>query len=1451
MAENSVLKEIIVRAKAEGVENSTNALEVLQVAIDAVGASGKLTTPELNKLTSVVSRLDTATKGASTQMKGFGASVRSMAPGFKDIHQEVAKITAELQKQAQLAAASGSQNPMGDAIKAVGISEKDVKLIERYNDALGVDATSAARAFRTEQGAASKQTALYNQYLFDQEKAVGRVSTSLPTLRYALHDVSNQLLIVGGAMLAFSTLSFKAAIDYERSFANVIRTNDQLMSSQVSAQRAFREFVDLAGEIPRSFGDLTEIGTLAGQLGVSSAKLTDFTRTVAMFSTVTGESIDTTATAFGRLDALLPDVQGNFDALGSSILNVGINSVATEGEVIKITTQLAGIGRQAGLTYDELVGLSGALASVGVQPELARGTITRLFGQISRAVTTGGDNLEGFARISGTTADQFASQWNSAPMAAVTSVFEGLKARGGEAEAALRQVGITSVRDVPAILRLSQTVDTVLTPALADAAAGAREGSQLAENYGVIAETLASKLQVLANNFQSLAASAGENAAVFGFVVDSINGMLVALRKLMENPVTAFFAQTAVLVAAAGGTILVLTSLVARGAAGFLAYRTAMQQAGITSVGFRANLVALSGTISGVNAQTVAGAGNMGRFANSMRVAGAASAVLIGIPVINWLDDFVAKSRGAVVDVDSLTKAISKMNAGLDAATQKDISDTLNKSLESLGSSVDGVSIWESTNILSSTEAMFRRMMNTAETEVDAGLQRLTQKTASWVTANPFTGEANFLAGFLDPSIAQIEEFENAWISAWESAGSETQKQAILTALNDLKAGMTTEEVEAFEYNLRNLYDVIGSGVNTTALLAEQNEITADSFEELQGAMMQVITDVFESVNAQYALADSLSTLGAEYVKTGAAAAFTGSAMQATIKEIVEQSSSSGVAAANLQVLFDRIVAGGYASASQLSHLRSVIAGLQAQAGGKVSAPTITLPDFSAFQRGMASAARSTRGAGAAAKEARKEIRTLIDYANDLSKVWSRAFDIRFDRQSTLDSITSAFISIREAADAAAQKIRDLNNDIASLTSDISIQDYFLSIAIEYGDTKRAEALEAELAKKRAELADKTAELQKQQDSLNKGLVGNSSAAIDNRKTILDLVTQYQGYLKALAESGTSQGNLSAAAQGLKADFMAQATQLGFNATELAKYALAFDDVSAAAGSVRFDVTTNLSSLDPALLAIREFTDKANESLNSIGSGMGGSLGGSFEEAAPIADAGGQELGNLAGKAWKDRLELAKRLKLEIENGKITSEQAANQLGIGIGGAAATGAGNAMSNPTSGFGAKVSGPIVTTNSIASNAASVGFNIGREVRAGITFWLNQNVGNPARGVIRSITGFQSGGFTGRGAPDEFAGIVHKGEYVLKQSMVNQSTGLPNMDALGRAFGGVSSPAPAPASRGGGSSGTSMVSLTPATIQAIAQATGKNIVLEGQVIAQTTSNQYAYDNSIGAN
>jgi hypothetical protein len=49
----------------------------------------------------------------------------------------------------------------------------------------------------------------------------------------------------------------------------------------------------------------------------------------------------------------------------------------------------------------------------------------------------------------------------------------------------------------------------------------------------------------------------------------------------------------------------------------------------------------------------------------------------------------------------------------------------------------------------------------------------------------------------------------------------------------------------------------------------------------------------------------------------------------------------------------------------------------------------------------------------------------------------------------------------------------------------------------------------------------------------------------------------------------------------------------------------------------------------------------------------------------------------------------------------------------------------------------------------------------------------------------IPGFAEGGYTGAGGTNDVAGVVHRGEYVLPRSMVNQSTGMPKSNVAGSA------------------------------------------------------------------
>ena len=451
------------------------------------------------------------------------------------------------------------------------------------------------------------------------------ITSNLPRLRYALYDVSNTAGIFGAAMLGAATATIKVAAEFERTFADVLRTTE-IEAGTKAADNLKDSLVSLSQEIPVSFTQLAEIATLAGQLNISANLIDSFTGTVAKFAATTDVTIDAAATAFGRLNQLVDGVDGQFDKLDSSILAVGINAVATESDIIAISTQIASVANIAGFSASELIGFSSALASVGTRPELARGTFTRLFTEIQQSVADGGEQLNAFARTAGQSVDQFTDAWGAGSGAdQVVAILRGLQAEGKNADQVLAQLGITSVRDVPTLLKLAQSVDEVETQ-IRIANIGFLEGTELQDQYGIITSTLSEKLAVLKNNFTALVETLSGLTLGLTFVVDAAIGLVRVLEAILDNPVNKVFLSIGVVTAGVVGVFSLLGAAVARAGASFAGLLTAtietQEAIAFTTVG----IAGLNGSLDNTTASATRAAGAMGNLATATGAVGAQTA---------------------------------------------------------------------------------------------------------------------------------------------------------------------------------------------------------------------------------------------------------------------------------------------------------------------------------------------------------------------------------------------------------------------------------------------------------------------------------------------------------------------------------------------------------------------------------------------------------------------------------------------------------------------------------------------------------------------------------------------------------------------------------------------------------------------------------------------------------
>lgn len=111
-------------------------------------------------------------------------------------------------------------------------------------------------------------------------------------------------------------------------------------------------------------------------------------------------------------------------------------------------------------------------------------------------------------------------------------------------------------------------------------------------------------------------------------------------------------------------------------------------------------------------------------------------------------------------------------------------------------------------------------------------------------------------------------------------------------------------------------------------------------------------------------------------------------------------------------------------------------------------------------------------------------------------------------------------------------------------------------------------------------------------------------------------------------------------------------------------------------------------------------------------------------------------------------------------------------------------------------------------------------------------------------------YYTGGFTGRGGKYEVAGTVHRGEHVIPKKDVDQSTGLPTIDALGRMMRAQSAPIQMGSMSAAPKGGMDVVELGPASMHKLINGVSSRIELDGKTIANNSSQHYRTNSRRGS-
>jgi hypothetical protein len=204
-------------------------------------------------------------------------------------------------------------------------------------------------------------------------------------------------------------------------------------------------------------------------------------------------------------------------------------------------------------------------------------------------------------------------------------ILRGLSTQGAEAELSLRALGITSVRDIPTLLKLAQSVEEVERQ-LAIAKIGFIAGTELNEQYSVITDTLSEKLVVLKNSFEALVATLAGVTGPFTFLVDVAIKVIGVLEDLASNPITGFIFTLIGGFTAIIGIVSLVAGAIARLGANMSGFLTTMIEVrtavGVTQLG----IAGLNTTINTTTGSATAAAGAL----NTLSAANAGLATTAG-----------------------------------------------------------------------------------------------------------------------------------------------------------------------------------------------------------------------------------------------------------------------------------------------------------------------------------------------------------------------------------------------------------------------------------------------------------------------------------------------------------------------------------------------------------------------------------------------------------------------------------------------------------------------------------------------------------------------------------------------------------------------------------------------------------------------------------------------------
>lgn len=301
----------------------------------------------------------------------------------------------------------------------------------------------------------------------------------------------------------------EASIEFESAITGVFKTVDGTDAQLADITQGIK---DMSTEIPASTTEISGVAEAAGQLGIATDDILNFTRVMIDLGESTNLTADDAATALAKFANITGTAADNYSRLGSVVVDLGNNFATTEADIVEMSTRLASAGTLAGFSEAEIMALAAAMSSVGIEAEAGGTAMTQTLSSIETAVATQSANLNEFARIAGMTAEEFSKAWSTSPIEALQGFIAGLgslDAQGESAVLVLENLGLTGIRQSNMLKALGLAAET-LGGTIDTANKAWDENTALSIEAGKRYATTESQLKMLSNSYRNLQVAVGD-----------------------------------------------------------------------------------------------------------------------------------------------------------------------------------------------------------------------------------------------------------------------------------------------------------------------------------------------------------------------------------------------------------------------------------------------------------------------------------------------------------------------------------------------------------------------------------------------------------------------------------------------------------------------------------------------------------------------------------------------------------------------------------------------------------------------------------------------------------------------------------------------------------------------------------------------------------------------------